>query len=71
VLEDSDPAAAERALQEAKERSPEDWRIWLEEIRLQSRLGHRAQALRALKRTRALAPPTPELDRLLRVSSRK
>ncbi|MBN1530619.1 MAG: O-antigen ligase family protein [Thermoleophilaceae bacterium] len=71
TLEGSDPAAAQRALAEAIERSPEDWRLWLALTRIRSASGDRAGALEALSRTRQLAPPTPALQDLLGTRSRQ
>lgn len=58
------PTAA-RQIEEAIERSPEDWRIWFVAVRLRSRSGDRKGAVAALRRTRALAPDSPALGALL------
>jgi O-antigen ligase len=71
TLEQSDPAAAERALGEAIERAPEDWRIWLVLTRVRASNGDREGALQALRRTRELAPPSPALSGLLGTQSRQ
>jgi hypothetical protein len=71
TLEGSDPAAAERALADAIERAPEDWRSWLVLTRLRASNGDREGALRALRRTRELAPPSATLRALLFSRSRQ
>jgi O-antigen ligase len=71
TLEQSDPAAAERALGAAIERAPQDWRIWLTLTRVRANSGDRAGALRALRRTRQLAPPSAALQGLLGTPSRQ
>ena len=71
TLEQSDPAAAERALGAAIERAPQDWRIWLTLTRIRANSGDRAGALLALRRTRQLAPPSAALQALLRTPSRQ
>ncbi len=69
VQEQSDPAASETALLQAIERAPEDWRLWYILTRVRATAGDRAGAIRALQRTRALAPPSPYLRGLLRIQS--
>jgi cytochrome c-type biogenesis protein CcmH/NrfG len=69
--EQSDPAAAERALGEAIERAPQDWRLWLILTRVRASNGDRAGALQALRRTRRLAPPAPTLRGLLGTDRRQ
>ena len=71
VLEENDPAAAERALGEAIERAPEDWRLWYALTRLRATSGDRAGAIQALRRTRALAPPSAYLRGVLGLQSRE
>ena len=71
TLEQSDPAAAERALGAAIERAPQDWRIWLTLTRIRANSGDRSGALLALRRTRQLAPPSAALQALLRTPSRQ
>jgi O-antigen ligase len=71
TLEESDPAAAERAMGEAIERAPQDWRNWLVLTRLRASNGDREGALRALRRTRELAPTTSQLRALLGTQSRQ
>ena len=51
--------AANRSINEAIERSNEDWRIWLVATRLRAKAGDEAGAREALRRTRALVPPSP------------
>ena len=60
-----------RALHEAIERAPEDWRLWFILTRVRATAGDRAGAIRALQRTRALAPPSPYLRGLLRIPGRE
>ena len=70
VLEENDPGAAQRALDEAIERAPEDWRLWYELTRMRAtwatarvpfgRCGARAQ----------LAPPSAYLRGVLGLESR-
>jgi hypothetical protein len=71
ALEQSDPAAAERAMGEAIERAPQDWRNWLVLTRLRASNGDRQGALQALRRTRELAPTTSQLRALLGTQSRQ
>ena len=50
--EESDPVAAQRNLNEALERAPQDWRLWVVLTRMRANAGDRAGAIRALHRTR-------------------
>ena len=56
VREGENLPAALRAVDEARERAPEDWRIWLVTTRLRTKAGDVAGALAALRRTKALSP---------------
>jgi hypothetical protein len=69
--ESRDIGAANTAVNEAIERSPEDWRIWYIAARMRSAAEDQAGTLRALARARALAPPSPALERLLGPASRR
>jgi Flp pilus assembly protein TadD len=69
--ERDDPAAAERALREAIERAPQDWRLWFTLTRVRANAGDREGARRALRRTRALAPPAASLQGVLGLNSRE
>jgi hypothetical protein len=51
--------AARAALEEAIERAPEDWRLWLIAARLETRLGRIDEARAALARARELNPRSP------------
>ncbi len=71
MQEPSDVPAANRSINEAIERSNEDWRIWLVATRLRDKAGDEAGAREALRRTRALAPPSPALTSLLNATGRR
>ncbi len=69
--EQNDPVAAQRSLDEAVERAPEDWRVWYELTRMRAVNGDRAGALRALRRTRQLTPPSAYIRGVLGLESRE
>jgi hypothetical protein len=50
---------ARRALLRGLARDPENWRIWLVRVRLETKLGRGAQAARSLRRAVALNPRSP------------
>jgi O-antigen ligase len=66
-----DPAASERALLEAIERAPRDWRLWYALTRVRATAGDRAGAIRALRRTRVLVPPSAYIRGVLGLESRE
>jgi hypothetical protein len=61
VEELRDLSAAERALGEALERSPDDWRLWLVAARLRTKSGDIPGAREALGRAQELNPRSPTL----------
>jgi tetratricopeptide (TPR) repeat protein len=64
VEESGDLQAARRAADEAIERSPEDWRIWLVAARLRTKAGDIGGALSALRHARRLSRQLPPLPLL-------
>ena len=54
-------AAANRAIAAATIRDPDDWRLWVVASRLQVKTGAVGEAVRSLRRARALDPLSPLL----------
>ena len=56
--------AARRSIQKAIDRDPTDWRLWLVEARVETKLGRIRSARKSLARAKALNPRSPLFDSL-------
>jgi Flp pilus assembly protein TadD len=56
-----DLGGARESLEEAIERAPRDWRLWLVSARIETKAGRLARARRSLARARELNPRSPVL----------
>jgi tetratricopeptide (TPR) repeat protein len=59
-----DLALSRRRIEQAIDRSPDDWRLWLVRTRIETKLGDVEAATRSLERAQALNPRSPVFQQL-------